>query len=87
MTWPTHVAFGITGLWLLPPFSLEFIEVDFSVLAGFAAVGALLPDLDASESKIKYLRLLDTNIKPFFLPAQAVYRSDQHRGLLHSLTG
>jgi hypothetical protein len=32
MTWPTHIAFGITGLWLLPPFSPEFIEVDWSEL-------------------------------------------------------
>ena len=87
MTWPTHAALGISVLWILSPFPPGFIEVDFGVLAGFAALGALLPDLDASESKIKHLRLLGTNIKPFFLPAQVVYRSDQHRGLLHSLIG
>lgn len=31
------------------------------------------------------LKLLGTNFKPFLLPAQVVHRSDQHRGLLHSL--
>jgi hypothetical protein len=37
MMWPTHAAFGITGLWLLSPFSPELVEVDFSFLAVFGA--------------------------------------------------
>jgi membrane-bound metal-dependent hydrolase YbcI (DUF457 family) len=50
-------------------------------------LGALLPDLDASHSKIKHLKLLGTQFKPFLLPALIVNRTDRHRGLLHSLWG
>jgi inner membrane protein len=56
-------------------------------LAAIAALGALLPALDASESKIKHLKIMGTQFKPFLLPAQVVQHSEQHRGLLHSLTG
>ena len=87
MTWPTHAVFGMSALWLLAPLSPELVGYDFGTLAAFAAFGALLPDLDASESKIKHLKLLGTNITPFFLLSQVVHRSDQHRGLLHSLVG
>jgi membrane-bound metal-dependent hydrolase YbcI (DUF457 family) len=87
MTWPTHALLGINSLWLLAPLPPEVLGYDFGVLAACATLGALLPDLDASESKIKHLRLLGTNFKPFLLPAQVIHRSDQHRGLLHSLWG
>lgn len=87
MTWPTHALFGISTLWLLAPLPPDVLGYDFSTLAACAAFGALLPDLDASESKIKHLKLLGTNFKPFLLPSQIVHRSDQHRGLLHSLCG
>ena len=56
-------------------------------LNGADASGALLPDLDGSESKIKHLKIPNTQIKPFTLPALVVSRSDQHRGLLHSFAG
>jgi membrane-bound metal-dependent hydrolase YbcI (DUF457 family) len=87
MTWPTYTLLGISTSWLLSPLPPEVISHDFGTLAACAALGALLPDLDASESKIKHLKLLGTNFKPFLLPAQIVHRSDQHRGLLHSLWG
>jgi len=87
MTWPTHAVFGISTLWLLAPLPPEAIGYDFGTLDAFAAFGALLPDLDASESKIKHLKLFGTSFKPFLLPSQIVHRSDQHRGLLHSFTG
>lgn len=87
MTWTTHTLFGISTLWLLTPLPLESLGYDFGTLAACAALGALLPDLDASESKIKHLKLMGTQFKPFLLPAQFVHRSDQHRGLLHSLWG
>lgn len=87
MTWPTHAFFGISALWLLAPVPPEIIGCDFGTLAAFAAFGALLPDLDASESKIKHLKLLGTSFKPFLLPSQLVHKNDQHRGVLHSLTG
>ena len=87
MTWQTHIAFGISALWLMTPVPPDLLGYDFGTLAACAALGALLPDLDASEAKIKHLKLLGTNITPFFLPSQVVHRSDRHRGLLHSLVG
>jgi len=87
MTWPTHTLFGISTLWLLTPVPPEVLQVNIGVLAAAAALGALMPDLDASESKIKHLKIPNTQIKPFMLPALIVSRSDQHRGLMHSLAG
>lgn len=87
MTWPTHALLGISTLWLLSPLPLEMTGYDMGTLAACATFGALLPDLDASESKIKHLKLLGTQIKPFFLPSQVIHKTDQHRGLLHSLMG
>lgn len=87
MTWPTHTLLGISTLWLLAPLPPEMIGYDFGTLAACAALGALLPDSDASESKIKHLKLPGTKLKPFLLPAQVVNRTEQHRGLLHSLAG
>lgn len=87
MTWPTHALLGINSLWFLAPLPPELLGYDLGTLAACAALGALLPDLDASESKIKHLKILGTNFKPFLLPAQIVSRTDQHRGLLHSLWG
>lgn len=87
MTWPTHALFGVNIVWLLAPLLPLVPEANVGVLCGVAALGALLPDLDASESKIKHLKLLGTQIKPFYFPALMVSRSDQHRGLLHSLWG
>ncbi len=87
MTWPTHALLGINSLWLLAPLPPELIAYDFGTLSACAVLGALLPDLDASESKIKHLKVPGTQFKPFLLPAQVVSRSDQHRGLLHSLWG
>ncbi len=58
MTWPTHAFFGVSALWILAPLPPEIMRYDFGTLAAFAAFGALLPDLDASESKLKHLKLL-----------------------------
>ncbi len=90
--WHTHAVIGINTVWvLLPVLPANHLVADPSVnigfLAGCAVLGALLPDLDAAESKIKHLKLLGTQFKPFLLPSQVVHRSDQHRGLLHSLSG
>ncbi len=87
MTWPTHMLFGISALWLLAPLPPELLNTDFGVLAAAAALGALLPDLDASQSKIKHLKIPNTQFKPFMFPALVVSRSSQHRGLLHSFAG
>lgn len=84
MTGTTHALIGVNSLWLLEllPHHAEF---NFGILAAVAALGALLPDLDAAESKIKYLGL--GGIKPFYLPAQVIHRQFGHRGLTHSLLG
>jgi len=54
MTWPTHALFGISMLWLSAPLPPELVGYDVGTLDAVAALGALLPDLDASESKIKH---------------------------------
>lgn len=88
MTWSTHVLFGISSLWLLQPLNQApslapaLDPANFALLVGAAAFGALLPDLDAAESKLKYLKI--GGLKPFFLPAQLVHRQLGHRGLAHS---
>jgi membrane-bound metal-dependent hydrolase YbcI (DUF457 family) len=82
MTWSTHLMAGLGTLWLfdaLPIFPAE----KFPLLVGAAALGSLLPDLDASQSKIKHLQL--GGIKPFLLPSQSIFRALGHRTLLHSL--
>ncbi|MBV9470266.1 MAG: metal-dependent hydrolase [Abitibacteriaceae bacterium] len=85
MTWSTHVLFGINSLWLLDALPPAPDVTNFALLVAVAAFGALLPDLDAAESKLKHLRI--GGIKPFFLPAQFVHRQLGHRGLAHSLSG
>lgn len=87
MRWSTHAAVGVSSLWLLKAMPPESLGFDFGVLSGFAVLGALLPDLDAAESKIKHWRFPNTHFKPFLLPSQVVHATDQHRGLLHSLSG
>jgi len=77
----------INSLWLLAPLPPELLGYDFGTLAVCALLGALLPDFDALESKIKHLEILGTNFKPFLLSDQVVHRTDQHRGLLHSFWG
>ena len=87
MTWPTHALLGINSLWVFALIPAEYVGYDMGTLAMCAVLGALLPDLDASESKIKHLKILGTHFKPFLLAAQVVYRTDQHRGLLQSVWG
>jgi membrane-bound metal-dependent hydrolase YbcI (DUF457 family) len=90
MLWRTHVLVGLNALWLLeaptflgyPPL-LNYETLPLAL--GAAAFGSLLPDLDASQSKIKHLSV--KGIKPFFLPALLIHRQLGHRGLSHSLVG
>ena len=87
MTWSTHALFGVNSVRLLAWLPSEILVYDVGTLAAVAMLGSLLPDLDASESKIKHLKLPGTQFKPFLLPAQFIHHSDEHRGLLHSLWG
>jgi inner membrane protein len=85
MMWRTHFLFGTSALWLLAPIPSDLLSLDYGAMALFAGMGALLPDLDASESKIKHLRV--SRAKPFELAAIALHRTLGHRGALHSLAG
>jgi len=82
MTWSTHIMAGICSLWafeLIPSAQMEHI----AIYAGAAAVGALLPDLDAPRSKIGQWSV--GGIKPLQLPSQAINHAVGHRSLSHSI--
>jgi len=90
MTGRTHVVGGIASLWLLQFIPTALLpEGDImsrlGMLAGVAALGALLPDLDAHDSKLQ--RLSVGGIAPFVLPARLLHHALGHRGLLHSALG
>ena len=51
MTWRTHELFGIASLWLLAPIPGILTSNTIGPLCALAAIGALVPDLDASASK------------------------------------
>ena len=85
MTWSSHVLTGINSLWLIETLPQTSDLSQFGLFITLAAFGALLPDLDAAESKIKHLRVV--GIKPFFLPSVLLHRQLGHRGLSHSLAG
>lgn len=63
MTGPTHLALGVSAVWLLAPIPGAVGHGQASgaanpaLLALAATLGALLPDLDAQRSTIRYLRL------------------------------
>ena len=85
MLWQTHVLAGISSLWLLQLMS-GGISIDLlTPLIITASVGALLPDLDAAESKIKHLSL--ARVKPLVPLSSALHGTLGHRSLLHSLLG
>ena len=80
MTWRTHFLGGIAALWILPP-GVGLDSLALAVL--FAALGSLLPDIDARESKIASLQIGGvTWLKP---AAHLAYRRLGHRGALHSI--
>jgi inner membrane protein len=85
MRWDTHVLGGINSLWLLTIIPHQSDPVVWILCVGSAGLGALLPDLDASESKIKHLGV--AGVKPFTLPTLALHQALGHRGMLHSLAG
>lgn len=86
MVWQTHTAFGFVFTMIL----LYLIGLPPSWLAlGLALLGSLMPDLDASESKIKYLKLKwgqrrTDFFRPFKLLSEIAHPLLGHRGVLHS---
>jgi inner membrane protein len=85
MMWHTHAAIGASATWLLVPFVLPDNSAIIAVLMVFCVVGAMVPDLDAVESKIKHVKVI--NIKPLVPVSRAINRQFGHRGMLHSLRG
>ena len=85
MTWPTHAAGGVAALWLLAPVPGALTGADAGLLAACAALGALLPDLDARDSKARRLAL--GGVRPLEPLGQLLHGLLGHRGLLHSLPG
>lgn len=87
----THLLLGVNSVWLLTlvPGAVGSLTSDMhnpGLLTGLAALGGLLPDLDAAQSTIKFLGL-GKSFQPFLLPAELLHRAFGHRGLLHSLLG
>lgn len=85
MTWRSHALIGINALWLIAPIPQGITGSNVGIMAISAVFGALLPDLDAAESKLKHLRI--GPVKPFALLATSLHRALGHRGLLHSIYG
>lgn len=87
MMWRTHFVMGVASLLILTPFPLS--QSDWALAASGAALGALLPDLDASESKIRHFgwRTGSTRIEPLLPISVALNHWLGHRGFLHSVGG
>ena len=56
--WRTHALLGVGALWLLAPVPGALTPGNVGPLCALAAFGALLPDLDAEESKVKSLGVM-----------------------------
>ena len=85
MTWRTHVLAGLNSLWLIQVISPTAVAELLPTLALAATLGALLPDLDAARSKLRYWQI--AGIEPFLVPSRTLHRTLGHRGAMHSLTG
>lgn len=85
MMWRTHALIGVTSLWALAPLPDVITHDTLGPLCALAALGALLPDLDAVESKAKSLRI--GQIRPLAPLSAIAFRTWGHRTLLHSPLG
>lgn len=82
---PTHALAGVASLWCLQAFPALVNPELLAPLGVLAALGALLPDLDANQSQIKHLAI--AGIRPFVPLSSLLNRTFGHRGVLHSLLG
>lgn len=88
MLWFTHLFFGL--LFGLLGFKLLGVTVSPALL-GLMALGGLFPDIDASDAKIKHLKIplsakrQDLYIKPFLPLSEGFHLIFGHRGAMHSL--
>lgn len=81
----THALAGVASLWCLQAIPNLVNPELLAPLGVLAALGALLPDLDATESQIKHLSV--GGVRPFAPLSVLLNRTFGHRGLLHSLLG
>ena len=81
----THILIGVSSLWLLRLAPDVLTPDTMAPLAICAALGTLLPDLDANSSTIKHLRV--ARIQPFAPLSVLLSRDWGHRGMTHSLIG
>ena len=82
MRWHSHLLAGIDTVWLLELIPGLLTPMVLPIVVSMAAFGALLPDLDAAESKLKSLSI--AGVQPFAPFAEAANRIWGHRGFLHS---
>lgn len=85
MTGKTHLLIGLNSLWLLAPIPGALTVSSLALAAAAAAIGSLLPDLDASQSTIKHAKI--GRWQPMAVLANPIARATTHRGLLHSFIG
>lgn len=81
----THALAGVASLWCLQEFPALVSPELLAPLGVLAALGALLPDLDAAQSQIKHLSV--AGFRPFAPLSLLLNRTFGHRGVLHSLLG
>ena len=82
MLWRTHLFAGVNTLWLLRLVPEVVTPDRFPLLVTCAAFGSLLPDLDASSSKIRSLSVF--GVRPFSPLGDVLHKRWGHRGFLHS---
>jgi inner membrane protein len=85
MLYRTHALIAVNSLWFLTPIPGAVTGSNIGLLAVLAAVGAMLPDLDARNSTVRHLSV--KGIQPFVPFASVLNRAWGHRGPLHSLAG
>lgn len=78
----THLLLGLSSLWLIEPWLGGAPDALALAVAG-AALGSLLPDLDARHSLLQNVQVAE--LRPLALPAWGLNRLFGHRGALHSL--
>lgn len=81
----THALLGAGSIWLLSAVSGAVTNANVAPLCAIAAFGALLPDLDASQSMVRSLKV--GSVRPFAALGFVAHRQWGHRALLHSPVG
>ncbi len=82
MLWRTHILAGMNSLWVLAVIPQAVTPDTIAPLIALSAIGSLLPDLDAVQSKIKNVSVF--KIKPLIHVSLIFNRLFGHRGALHS---